>query len=67
MLPHSLLLRHRDRYWVKSGVFLHHAIMLAQVRLERAVPYVLKLLTESQQHDAIERACTIKVVLFTTL
>ena len=32
-----------------------------QVRLERVLPYILKLLTESQQHDAVERACTIKV------
>ena len=42
---------------------MFHAIVVAQVRLERAVPYVLKLLTESQQHDAIERACTIKVTI----
>lgn len=34
--------------------------MVAQVRLERVLPYILKLLTDSQQH-AVERACTIKV------
>lgn len=33
-----------------------------EVRLERVLPYILKLLTESQQHDAVERACTIKAL-----
>ena len=44
-----------------QGVCVSFVIVVTKVRLERAVPYVLKLLTESQQHDAIERACTIKV------